>query len=109
MANTQNITRHTPQLTINLDDVQNRLRDLARTQACESCGPLTGSVIADITLLCSEIIRLHAALRRERLRSANFEAAIRAAFGAERDGEADPLAYLREEYPGYPDSAGGQQ
>jgi hypothetical protein len=42
-----------------------------------------------------------------RLISANRLAAIRAALSAAADGEPDPLAYLRDEYPGYPGAGSG--
>jgi len=56
--------------------------------------------------LIEETNRLHSALVAERLISANLRAAIRAALGADADGEPDPLAYLRDEIPdnGSPDA-----
>ena len=57
-------------------------------------------LIDDIAQLVREITRLRDALISERLASANRLAAIRAALGAAADGEADPLAYLRDELPG---------
>ena len=45
------------------------------------------------------------ALTVTRLESANRLAAMKAALHAARDGEADPLAYLRDELPA--DSDGG--
>ena len=50
--------------------------------------------------LCSEVDRLFALLMDERLRYADLLAAARATLGATREGEADPLAYLRDELPG---------
>jgi hypothetical protein len=38
---------------------------------------------------------------KERLRSANLEAAIRATLDAYDDGEADPLGYVRDEIVEY--------
>jgi hypothetical protein len=107
LSNPQNIRRHAPELSIDLDGILNRLRELASADVCESCEPFTDSAVVDITLLCLEVSRLYGALKEERLRSANLEAAIRAALSAENDGEADPLAYLRDECPGYPDNSGG--
>jgi hypothetical protein len=43
-------------------------------------------------------MRLAEALRASRLESANRLAAMRAALHAAADGEADPLAYLRDEF-----------
>jgi hypothetical protein len=54
---------------------------------------------SEIQILRAEITRLTAALATARLESANRLAAIRAALGAAADGEADPLAYLRDELP----------
>lgn len=51
--------------------------------------------------LLSDIAALRRELRAARLLAANLEAAIRAALGAARDGEADPLLFLRDEIPGH--------
>ena len=47
--------------------------------------------------LTAEISRQRTDLAAVRLDRANLLAAIRAALAAHRDGEADPLAYLRDE------------
>jgi hypothetical protein len=47
--------------------------------------------------LVSLLIRRSRDLAAARLESANRLAAIRAALGAARDGEPDPLAYLRDQ------------
>ena len=60
---------------------------------------------AEAYALCAEITRLEQELSAARLESANRLAAMRAALGAAADGEADPLAYLRDEIGDYP--AGG--
>jgi CelD/BcsL family acetyltransferase involved in cellulose biosynthesis len=52
---------------------------------------------SEARFLFSEVIRLARALAAVRLESANRLAAIRAALGAAADGEADPLAYLRDQ------------
>jgi len=57
-------------------------------------------VAADTVALLIEVIRLRDVLSSTRLESASRLAAIRAALAANRDGEADPLAYLRDEIPG---------
>ena len=59
---------------------------------------------AEPARLRAEIASLRRQLAGARLKSANFEAAIRAALSAAEDGEADPLEYLRYEFP---DSRGG--
>ena len=51
----------------------------------------------DTLTLAAEISRQYADLAAVRLDRANLLAAIRAALAAARDGEADPLAYLRDE------------
>ena len=49
--------------------------------------------------LCNEVDRLLELLTDERLRYADLLAAVRATLGAASEGEADPLAYLRDELP----------
>ena len=56
--------------------------------------------MTDIAQLLTQIDQLSSTLRDDTMRSANLEAAIRAALGAYHDGEADPLAYLRDELAG---------
>jgi hypothetical protein len=63
---------------------------------------LTRDDLADIARLLTEIASLHNRLTAERLRTANLEAAIRAALSAHSDGEEDFLSYLRDEID-YPD------
>lgn len=96
--------RHMPLLSIDPDEITSRLRELVSADLCGHCGPAVTNAIRDIARLATEIYELYAALAAERLRSANLEAAIRAALGAHTDGEPDPLAYLRYELP---DNAGG--
>ncbi len=55
--------------------------------------------VTDVPALLSEVDRLWLALVATRRRYANLVAATRAALGADRDGEADPLSYLRDELP----------
>jgi hypothetical protein len=90
---------HIPPLHIDLDEILGTLAlELARVQTCDQCQQYSvPSLINDLAHLVSEISRLHTALIDERLISANLRAAIRAALGADRDGEADPLSYLRDE------------
>jgi hypothetical protein len=96
--------RHMPPLPVDLNQYASRLRELARITACERCEIPLASAMTDTARLLDQVRQLYTALRAERLRAANLEAAIRAALGAYDDGEADPLAYLRDEIPGY---AGG--
>jgi hypothetical protein len=55
--------------------------------------------LADTGRLAAEVARLSAELAETRLDRANLLAAMRAALAAAGDGEADPLAYLRDELP----------
>jgi len=55
------------------------------------------TVIADIPVMLAEIHRLYALLSRARWDFADMLAAARATLDADRDGEADPLSYLRDE------------
>jgi hypothetical protein len=98
MISTPHNQRHIPPLQIDIETLLARIVH-ARAHTCEECQEPVTSLIADISLLLGEITRLHAALIRERLISANLRAAIRAALGAQSDGEPDPLAYLRDELP----------
>ena len=50
-----------------------------------------------LTALRTEIDRLRSLLALARVRYANLLAAARATLAADRDGEADPLFYLRDE------------
>jgi hypothetical protein len=53
--------------------------------------------LSDVSVLTSEITRLQSELQVGRLGRANLAAAGRATLAADRDGELDPLSYLRDE------------
>jgi hypothetical protein len=53
--------------------------------------------LADVPAMGAVIARLTAELTDTRMGRANLLAAVRAAIGADADGEADPLYYLRDE------------
>ena len=107
MTSTPQNQPHIPQLQIDLDEILGTIAlDLAIVRICEQCQASVPSLINDLAQLVTEITRLHSALIRERLISANLRAAIRAALGAQSDGEPDPLAYLRDELP-ESESSGG--
>jgi hypothetical protein len=55
------------------------------------------TALADARGLAAEVARLSAELAAARLGHANALAAMRAAIDAQRDGETDPLYYLRDE------------
>jgi hypothetical protein len=93
-----------PPPSIDYDEYAGRLRELASTGECERCEIPLARAMTDIARLLDQVSQLYTALRKERCRAANLEAAIRAALGAYNDGETDPLGYLRDEIPDY---AGG--
>ncbi|HEY6314285.1 MAG TPA: hypothetical protein VIY52_26295 [Streptosporangiaceae bacterium] len=80
---------------------------MATAEGCERCEIPLASAMTDIARLLDQVSQLYDALGKERLRSANLEAAIRAALGAYHDGEADPLGYLRDEIAGIAGGAHG--
>lgn len=53
--------------------------------------------LADVSALGAVIARLSAELAETRIDRANLLAAMQATIGAQADGEADPLYYLRDE------------
>lgn len=91
--------RHMP-LSVNIEEITSRLRDLTSAELCGNCTPAVTHAMVDIARLATHVYELYAALGAERMRSANLEAAMRAALGAHADGEIDPFAYLRDELPG---------
>ncbi len=101
MTNQPQHTPHLPQLSIDADAIITRLETLASAELCPRCESAIYPVAAEAIQLFREVIRLHEALIDTRLESANRLAAIRAALHAARDGEPDPLAYLRDELPGH--------
>ncbi len=100
-------TRHLPPLFISAGQITSRLRALADSRPCPTCEIPAADAIIDIARLLIQVNQLYTALREERIRSANLEAAIRAALGAYEDGEADPLGYLRDEIAGNTGGAHG--
>jgi len=55
------------------------------------------AALADARDLATEVTKLSAELAAARLWHANALAAMRATIGAQRDGEPDPLYYIRDE------------
>lgn len=101
---------HPPRLRVDLPAVAARYRAiLTTTSTAEMRAALIASV-ADIPALVAEVDRLWALLTRTRLRYANLAAAARATLAAYRDGEPDPLGYLRDElhHPGPGDPVPGE-
>ena len=103
MTSTPQNQPHVPPLQIDIDEILSGI-SFAAAHICDQCEIPVTILIIDIKRLIEEITRLHSALVRERLISANLRAAIRAALGAQSDGEPDPLAYLRDEFPDIDDS-----
>jgi hypothetical protein len=64
------------------------------------------AALADTSRLVAEVVRLRADLAAVRLDRANLLAAIRATLAAHRDGETDPLGYLRDELADRPADPG---
>jgi hypothetical protein len=94
MNNTTGSARHQPRLHINTTEILTHIAE-ARAASCTGCGAT--ALIADIARLLAEVTWLYRSLISTRRRAANLEAAIRAALSADRDGESDPLAYLRDQ------------
>lgn len=88
-------TPHTPPVLIDLGAIRDHYRDAEniRTRAA------LWAAAADIPVLLAEIGRLHSLLLLTRVRQADLTAAARAVIAAERDGENDPLWYIRDELP----------
>ena len=105
MVNQTGTTHHIPHLHIDTEAMATRLALLADASSCPHCEPSVTEAVADLADLLVEIARLYAALLVTRRQSANRLAAIRATLSAERDGEPNPLDYLRDELavsPGMP-------
>ena len=93
--------RHRPRLLINAEEIRSRLRELVSVDLCDCCLLPVTNAITDIGDLLVEVNWLYIELVKERLRSANLEAAIRATLAAYDDGEANPLGYVRDEIVEY--------
>ena len=68
-----------------------------RPRLWPTCGSTSTSSLSDVPILTTEINRLNGQLRAVRLERANLAAAGRAALAASRDGDPDPLSFLRAE------------
>ena len=88
-----------PPLHIDAEAIQARLETLVHVRPCKKCMVPARQAVADITNLLLQVSGLYAELIEARREAANYLAAIRAALGADEDGEPDPLAYLRDEFP----------
>ena len=99
------VTNTVPYSTVNIPEVMNRnhaARDIVSgfARATPTLSPAWEHIetaLADARDLATEVARLAAELAAARLAHANALAAMRATIGAQRDGERDPLYYLRDE------------
>jgi hypothetical protein len=99
---------------LDLEDIATRNRSAQRIIAgfSRSLPTLTeiwhylGAALADTSRLIIEVLRQRSDLAGVRLDRANLLAAIRATLAAARDGEADPLTYLRDELADRPADPG---
>ena len=86
-------TPNTPRTTLDKEAV----RDHFRTALQRRTPIAIWTALADIPVLLAEIGRLASLLAWARTEFANLLAAARATLAAHRDGEPDPLSYLRDE------------
>ena len=84
---------HTPPTLLDLGVIRAHHRDAETTRTLAALW----TAAADIPVLLAEVGRLHSLLILARIRHADLTAAARAAIAAERDGENDPLWYIRDE------------
>ncbi len=85
--------QHAPTTLIDLGAVRDHHRDADKTRTLAALW----TAAADVPVLLAEIGRLQSLLVLARVRHADLHAAARAAIAAERDGEHDPLWYIRDE------------
>lgn len=108
------MTNSVPYSSIDIPEAMNRnhaARDIvtgfaAATPTLAPAWEHVQAALADARDLATEAARLAAELAAARLRYANAVAAMRATIAAQRDGEPDPLYYLRDELNA-PHSAAG--
>jgi hypothetical protein len=86
-----------PRLAIDADAVSARYRAVLTVPAGKPFRSALVQSVSDVPALLSEVDRLWLALVSTRRQYANLVAACRAAMSAQRDGESDPLSYLRDE------------
>jgi hypothetical protein len=99
------VTHAIPYSAIDIPEAMNRnhaARDIvsgfaAATPTLAPAWEHIQAALADARDLATEVARLATELAAARLRHANALAAMRATIAAQRDGEPDPLYYLRDE------------
>lgn len=85
--------QHAPATLIDLGAVREHHLDAEQTRTLAALWTAT----ADIPVLLAEIGRIESVLTLTRGQHADLHAAARASIAAERDGEDDPLWYIRDE------------
>ena len=89
---------HIPILGVDIDAIQARYWAIHSTRtSAEFRAALVASVV-DVPILVSEVEKLWARLVQTRRRYADLLAGVRATLAADRDGESDPLWYVRDEF-----------
>jgi hypothetical protein len=99
------MTNTAPYSAVSIPEVMNRnhaARDIvsgfaSATPTLSPAWQYIEAALADARDLATEVARLAAELAAARLSHANALAAMRATIAAHRDGEPDPLYYLRDE------------
>jgi hypothetical protein len=84
---------HTPRPLIDLDAIRAHHFDAETSRTLAALW----TAAADVPVLLAEVGRLHSLLILARIRHADLAAAARAVVAADRDGEHDPLWYIRDE------------
>jgi hypothetical protein len=87
-----------PILGVDLDAIHARYQAIHSTRTRLEFHTALVASVADVPTLVSEVDRLWGYLVQTRRRYADLLAAVRAALAADRDGEADPLWYVRDEF-----------
>ena len=87
-----------PEVTTRNDIARDIIAGFAAvTPALTGAWRLVDTSLADLPAVLADLRRERAELAAVRLDRANLLAAVRATLGAQADGEADPLYYLRDE------------
>lgn len=88
---------HAPRLNVDRGAVRDRFQAVLDAQPGTAFREALVRAATDIPFLLAEVDRLWTLVNTARLDRANLMAAGRAALAAHRDGERDPLFYLRDE------------
>jgi alkylhydroperoxidase family enzyme len=88
--------RHAPKTRTDISKISAHVTAANRTR-CERCASNISRLTGDIADLLAEIADVYNTLADTRMEAANLRAAMQATLSADREGEDDPLAYLRYE------------